>query len=305
MPSRSARPARQVAGGVADDGDRRHCAAGAYPVRDGRGGEGADRGPAGRPAGGADQHARPRCTPTRRRLGARPPRPAPRRPGQRDARPGGRRDHRDLLRGGGAADRGGAPRARRRHLRDLPRLRAARSPRSGSRRCPRPSAASTASATSRAATARSRPRRTRVAKTLLTGATGFIGSHVARALVERGDELRVTVREDSPLELLEGLDCERGDTATCSTATRCAGRCGASTASSTPPGVTSVRPEDAERAVPRERGRHQGRARGGAARGRRARRLHLERGGARAGAAGRDRRRDAALHRRPASASRT
>jgi dihydroflavonol-4-reductase len=46
-------------------------------------------------------------------------------------------------------------------------------------------------------------------KTLLTGATGFIGSHLARALVERGDELRVTVRERSPLDVLEGLACEQ------------------------------------------------------------------------------------------------
>jgi dihydroflavonol-4-reductase len=48
-----------------------------------------------------------------------------------------------------------------------------------------------------------------VAKTLLTGATGFIGSHLARRLIERGDELRVTVRAESPLEGIAGLDCER------------------------------------------------------------------------------------------------
>ena len=46
-------------------------------------------------------------------------------------------------------------------------------------------------------------------KTLLTGATGFIGSHLARALVERGDDLRVTVRERSPVEVLDGVECER------------------------------------------------------------------------------------------------
>ena len=46
-------------------------------------------------------------------------------------------------------------------------------------------------------------------KTLLTGATGFIGSHLARALVERGDDLRVTVRDRSPVEVLEGVECER------------------------------------------------------------------------------------------------
>jgi dihydroflavonol-4-reductase len=44
---------------------------------------------------------------------------------------------------------------------------------------------------------------------LVTGATGFVGSHVARALVERGDAVRVTVRSRSPKEPLEGLDAER------------------------------------------------------------------------------------------------
>jgi dihydroflavonol-4-reductase len=48
-----------------------------------------------------------------------------------------------------------------------------------------------------------------LAKTLLTGATGFVGSHVARLLVERGDDLRVTVRADSNTELIDDLDCER------------------------------------------------------------------------------------------------
>lgn len=43
-------------------------------------------------------------------------------------------------------------------------------------------------------------------RTLVTGATGFIGSHVARLLVGRGDEVVVTVRPQSPLERLEGLD---------------------------------------------------------------------------------------------------
>ena len=42
--------------------------------------------------------------------------------------------------------------------------------------------------------------------TLLTGGTGLIGSHVARALVRRGDELRIAVRPTSRLENLEGLD---------------------------------------------------------------------------------------------------
>jgi dihydroflavonol-4-reductase len=46
-------------------------------------------------------------------------------------------------------------------------------------------------------------------KTLVTGATGFLGSHVARALVERGEEIRVLVRASSDLRALEGLNAER------------------------------------------------------------------------------------------------
>ena len=34
-------------------------------------------------------------------------------------------------------------------------------------------------------------------KTLVTGGAGFIGSHVAHALAERGDELRLTVRDST------------------------------------------------------------------------------------------------------------
>jgi dihydroflavonol-4-reductase len=42
-----------------------------------------------------------------------------------------------------------------------------------------------------------------VAKTLLTGGAGLVGSHVARLLVARGDELRLTVREHSHRENLD------------------------------------------------------------------------------------------------------
>ena len=46
-------------------------------------------------------------------------------------------------------------------------------------------------------------------KTLITGGTGFIGSHVVRALAERGDELRLLVRKRSKLDHLGGIDFER------------------------------------------------------------------------------------------------
>jgi dihydroflavonol-4-reductase len=48
-----------------------------------------------------------------------------------------------------------------------------------------------------------------VARVLVTGATGFIGSHVVRALLARGDDVRVTVRGSSSTHSLEGLDVER------------------------------------------------------------------------------------------------
>ncbi len=49
--------------------------------------------------------------------------------------------------------------------------------------------------------------------TLVTGATGLLGSHVTRRLVERGDEVRTHVRAESPVEALNDLDVElcRGD----------------------------------------------------------------------------------------------
>lgn len=43
-------------------------------------------------------------------------------------------------------------------------------------------------------------------RVLVTGATGFLGSHLARQLVERGDEVRVLVRASSDRSRLEGLD---------------------------------------------------------------------------------------------------
>src|SRR5437868_1163494 len=50
-------------------------------------------------------------------------------------------------------------------------------------------------------------------KALITGASGFVGSHVARMLVERGDSVRALVRKSSRTEHLKSLGCElvRGD----------------------------------------------------------------------------------------------
>ncbi len=45
--------------------------------------------------------------------------------------------------------------------------------------------------------------------TLVTGGTGFIGSHLARALADRGDELRVLARRSSSLDALAGVEFER------------------------------------------------------------------------------------------------
>ncbi len=46
-------------------------------------------------------------------------------------------------------------------------------------------------------------------KVLVTGATGFVGGAVARALVRAGDDVRVLARPDSDLRNLEGLPAER------------------------------------------------------------------------------------------------
>lgn len=43
----------------------------------------------------------------------------------------------------------------------------------------------------------------------VTGATGFVGSHVARALAEQGVDLRLLVRAGSDTQNIEGLNAER------------------------------------------------------------------------------------------------
>jgi dihydroflavonol-4-reductase len=42
----------------------------------------------------------------------------------------------------------------------------------------------------------------------VTGATGFVGGHVARLLAERGDEVRVTYRDRARLDRLGGIEAE-------------------------------------------------------------------------------------------------
>jgi dihydroflavonol-4-reductase len=48
-----------------------------------------------------------------------------------------------------------------------------------------------------------------MAKTLVTGGTGFVGVHLVRELARRGDDLRLLVRDQSNVEPLQGIDWER------------------------------------------------------------------------------------------------
>ncbi len=83
-------------------------------------------------------------------------------------------------------------------------------------------------------------------RTLLTGATGFIGSHLARALRGRGDEVRVTVRAGSDARLIEDLDLELVE---CDVLDRAAVRAALKGVDRVfhAAGMTSMRPDDGER----------------------------------------------------------
>ena len=48
-----------------------------------------------------------------------------------------------------------------------------------------------------------------MAKTLITGGTGFLGSHLVKQLAKRGDELRLLVRRGSDTDHLSGIEFER------------------------------------------------------------------------------------------------
>ncbi len=47
--------------------------------------------------------------------------------------------------------------------------------------------------------------------TLVTGATGFVGWHVARKLLDRGERVRVLVRDPARLKELDGVEAVQGD----------------------------------------------------------------------------------------------
>jgi dihydroflavonol-4-reductase len=62
--------------------------------------------------------------------------------------------------------------------------------------------------------------------TLVTGATGFIGWHVARQLLDRGDPVRVLARDPQRVRELDGVEVFRGDLRDPASLERAAAGCG-------------------------------------------------------------------------------
>ena len=61
--------------------------------------------------------------------------------------------------------------------------------------------------------------------TLVTGATGFVGWHVARALLERGDSVRALARDPAKLRELSGVQGVQGDLRDSASLERAVGGC--------------------------------------------------------------------------------
>src|SRR5271167_85086 len=62
--------------------------------------------------------------------------------------------------------------------------------------------------------------------TLVTGATGFVGWHVARKLLDRGERVRVLVRDPARIRELEGVEPAQGDLRDPDSLARAAEGCG-------------------------------------------------------------------------------
>ena len=136
-------------------------------------------------------------------------------------------------------------------------------------------------------------------KTLVTGATGLLGSHLVRALAARGDDLRLLIRRESDVSALDGIEFERvtGDVTDRRSVRRAVE--GASRVFHVA-GKTSLRHRRPRPDVRRQRRRHVAGRPGVAGGRRRAARLHLLGRRDRPGAGGRQGRRDPALHGRAA-----
>jgi dihydroflavonol-4-reductase len=85
-----------------------------------------------------------------------------------------------------------------------------------------------------------------VGRTLVTGGSGFVGSHVVRLLAERGDDLRLALRPRSRLDNLEGIDYQRADADVLDRAAVRKAMKGVDRVFHTA-GLVSTRPADAER----------------------------------------------------------